>query len=418
MFEYIKRAEIKNENNISNIREIVNKIIAEVRKNGDEALKEMASRFDGVKLESIKVTKDEVEAAYKKVDVKTVESLKFAAEQIGFFAKQQLACLRPLECENVKGVKLGHRLVPISSCGAYVPGGRYSLPSSALMSIIPAKVAGVTRVAACAPPSKEFGNIHPVTLVAMDIAGADEIYCVGGAQAVGALVYGTETIKPVDMIVGPGNAYVTEAKRQVNGIVGIDALAGPSEVLIIADDTASAKFISLDMLAQCEHDPSARGILVTNSKRLAREVQSIISEELEMLQTADIAKTAWEENSMIVWVETFDEAVAYSDEIAPEHLELHTKCNKDLAVKLKNYGSLFIGENSPVAFGDYVSGTNHILPTMGCSKYTNGVWVGMFIKVLSYQEVSAEGAERLKGVCGHLAGIEGLMAHKKAAEIR
>lgn len=396
----------------------VKDIIARVKKEGDRVIKELTLKFDGVDLKSIKVDRDNLKKAYDEVPIKTIESIEFAAEQIKFFATNQLSCLKPLECENVPGVTLGHKLIPISNCGVYVPAGRYPLPSSALMSIIPAKVAGVKYIAACSPPSKKFGGIHPAVLVAMDIAGVDEVYCMGGAQAIAAYAYGTETVKPVDIIVGPGNQYVTEAKRQVSGMVGIDMLAGPSEVLIIADESASPRYIAVDLLAKCEHDPNSVAILVTTSRDLAERVQKEIMEELKTLETAELASKTWERNGQIILVEDMAEAAEISNNIAPEHLQLQTRCNDELLQNLNNFGSLFIGENAPVAFGDYVSGTNHILPTERGSRYTNGVWVGTFIKVLPYQRVSKIGAMKLIEPCSHIANIEGLFAHQRSAEIR
>lgn len=401
-----------------NIREEVAKIIEKVRCGGDQALLELTCCYDGVAVSDLRVAPEEIKRAYGQVDKKTVEYLRLAASRVKSFAEKQIECLLPLEYESSPGVVLGHRLIPVSSCGAYVPGGRYPLPSSALMSIIPAKVAGVKRVAACSPPSKTFSGIHPAVLVAMDIAGADEIYSMGGAQAVAAYAYGTISVPRVDMIVGPGNIYVTEAKRQVSGTVGIDILAGPSEVLIIADEHAVPATVACDLLAQCEHDPTARGILVTTSSKLAGQVLESIYIESGSLETGKAALKAWEDNGQIILVDSLAEAAAVSDQFAPEHLELQTVKNDELINKIHNYGSLFIGENAPVAFGDYISGTNHILPTMGCSRFSSGVWAGMFIKVASYQKLTGQGAASLADACSHLAGVEGLKAHQRSADRR
>lgn len=400
------------------VKEAVADIIEAVRREGDQAVLELTLRHDGVSVGDLRVPDDRIKQAYGQVDGETVAVLRLAADRIKAFAQQQLKCLRPLEHEISPGVVLGHRLIPVSSCGAYIPGGKYPLPSSALMSIIPARVAGVKRVAACSPPAKDFHGIHPAVLVAMDIAGADEVYCMGGAQAVAAYTYGTATVRRVDMIVGPGNVYVTEAKRQVCGDVGIDILAGPSEVLIIADESASPVVIACDLLAQCEHDATARGILVTTSLDLAEKVQEAIVAESKALGTGAAALRAWEENSQIILVESLDEAVLIADNFAPEHLELQTAENDELADKLRNYGSLFVGDSAPVAFGDYISGTNHILPTMSCSRFASGVWAGMFLKVASFQKITREGAAGLAAACSHLAGVEGLLAHQRAADLR
>lgn len=418
MIKILKKVEETKNDEEKALREKVTSILDKVRREGDAALLELTLLYDGIKLETIKVDRKAIEEAYRIVSPETIKALGFAAEQIESFAKQQLSCLKPLEFEGIPGVKVGHRLIPVASCGAYIPAGRYPLPSTALMSIIPAKIAGVKRVVACSPPSRDYSSIYPAVLVAMDIAGADEIYCMGGAQAIAAYTYGVESIGKVDMIVGPGNRFVTEAKRLVSGQVGIDILAGPSEVLIIADETANAQFIASDLLAQSEHDPSARGILVTTSTPLAKEVQEAIKAQLKDLKTAGAAAQAWEMNGQIILVDSLEEAVQVSDNIAPEHLELQTSRDEELASQLHNYGSLFMGVYAPVSFGDYLSGTNHILPTMGCGRFSNGVWVGTFIKVASFQKLTKEGAAALAGYCSHLAGVEGLEAHRRAAVIR
>lgn len=400
------------------IAETVAGILEAVRRNGDRALVELTRRYDGVELKTIKVPKGEIEKAYAQTAGETVAGIRFAAERIRDFAARQLACLQPLEYASIPGVTLGHRLIPVSSCGVYVPGGRYPLPSSALMAIIPARVAGVKRVAACSPPAGALGGIHPVVLVAMDIAGADEIYCLGGAQAVAAYAFGTESVPPVDLIVGPGNKYVTEAKRQLSGLVGIDLLAGPSEVLIIADESASPRLVAVELLAQCEHDPASAAVLVTTSRELAEQVLRAMEEELPTLETARLAAQAWAENGKVILVDDLEEAVEVADRFAPEHLQLQTRRNEELAARVRNYGSLFIGNCATVAFGDYVAGPNHILPTMGSARFASGVWAGTFIKVVPYQKVTPAGAAALAGPCAHLAGVEGLAAHRRAAELR
>ncbi|MEL7648690.1 MAG: histidinol dehydrogenase [Sedimentibacter sp.] len=397
------------------VSEIINNII----KDGDKEIISLSKKFENIDLESIRISKESIKDAYNKVDYEIVEAMKKAAEQIKFYAEKQLECLLPLEVKtSVEGVTLGHRLVPVESVGAYVPGGRYPLPSTALMLSIPAKVAGVKRVAACSPASKEFGTIHPAVLVALDIAGVDEVYCVGGAQAIAALTYGTETIKSVDLIAGPGNKFVTEAKRQVLGEVGIDSLAGPSEVLIIADEFANPKYVAIDLLAQSEHDPNARATLLTTSEKLAQSVINELNNFANELSTGEIARKSWEDNGTIIITENMDEAIKISNEIAPEHLEVHTKNDKEVAEKLMHFGSLFIGEYTPVAFGDYCSGTNHTLPTMRTARYSNGVWVGTFIKTSFYQHITKEGCENLSNTCIKMAGVEGLFAHQKSVIVR
>jgi len=394
-------------------------LIKKVQLEGDQAILDLTKKFDGVDAGSIRVSSQDIKKAYSLLEQETIDQLQFAAAQIRFFAEQQLECLKPVEvASKVEGVVLGHRLIPVNSCGAYIPGGRYPLPSSALMSVITAKVAGVKRVAACCPPSRDHQGIHPAVLVAMDIAGADEVYCMGGAQAIAAYTYGTQTIDKVDLIVGPGNKFVNEAKRQVMGAVGIDSLAGPSEVLIIADESAKPEYVAIDLLAQCEHDPSARGILVTTSEKLVAEVEVLLKQYVAELPTGQTAAKAWEDNGQVLLVDSLEEAIAVANDFAPEHLEVQTCKDDEVSIALTNYGSLFIGPHTPVTFGDYVSGTNHILPTAGTAKYSNGVWVGTFIKTSFYQKVSAEGAKNLSRACMHLAGVEGLMAHQKSVALR
>lgn len=286
------------------------------------------------------------------------------------------------------------------------------------MLAIPAKVAGVKRVVACSPASKGYGTIHPAVLVAMDIAGIDEIYCTGGAQAIAAMAYGTETVKKVDLIAGPGNKFVTEAKRQVLGIVGIDSLAGPSEVLVIADELANPQYTAIDLLAQSEHDPNARATLVTTSEEFAGKVMECLYQFAGELSTGETARKSWEDNGTVIIAGSLDEAIAISDDVAPEHLEVHTHNSDAVAARLRNFGSLFIGEYTPVAFGDYCSGTNHTLPTMATAKYSNGVWVGTFLKTSFTQHISREGCLNLSRTCVQLAGEEGLFAHQKSVLVR
>lgn len=396
----------------------VSEILSEIQIKGDTALYNFCEKFDKYKGKNLKVSKNQIKSAYENLDLKVVRSIRAAAERIEQFAIAQKDTILPLKTELSPGVTIGHQIIPISSSASYVPGGRYPLPSSALMSIIPARVAGVKRIIACSPPDISFGTINPATLVAMDIAGADEIYCMGGAHAIGALAFGTESISPADIIVGPGNQWVTEAKRQVSGTVGIDFIAGPSEVLIIADKTANPKFIAADLLAQSEHDPQARGILICTNGRLIKDVLRYLKEFLGQLPTASIAQKAWKDNGEIYLVDSLMEACNLSNKIAPEHLELHVENSDRIISKLNNYGSLFIGNWAAEVFGDYISGTNHILPTMRAARYTGGVWVGTFLKVVSYQEITQEGARGLAPVASKLAELEGLYAHKLAAELR
>lgn len=415
----IKKAEKKTYQRDRQLTETVLEILDSVQSHGDASLLELAQKFDHVDLKSVKVDRSTIERAYTLVDKETVKHITFAADQIRWFSRQQLQCMQPLEVQSrVKGVELGHRLVPVEKCGCYIPSGRYPLPSSALMSVIVAKVAGVKHVAACSPAFHGYGTIHPAVLVAMDIAGADEIYCMGGAQAIAAYAYGTETVQKVDLIVGPGNKFVTEAKRQVLGDVGIDSLAGPSEVLIIADETANPVFIAIDLLGQAEHDPNAKPILVCTDERVIEQSLAELDRLLAHLPTRDVASKSWADNGEVYLAGSIGEAIALSNQIAPEHLEVQVKNERQVAAQLYNYGSLFVGHYAPVAFGDFVSGTNHILPTMSTARYSNGLCVKTFIKTPFHQFVSQEGCKNLSEACMHFAQVEGLYAHRDSVRLR
>jgi histidinol dehydrogenase/sulfopropanediol 3-dehydrogenase len=413
-----KKAERNLSEEKASVEHTVREIVSKVRSEGDQAILDYTEKFDGVRLESLLITKEQIKAAYDKVDSGVIEDLTFAANRIRDFAEHQLSSFKELRYEISPGVTLGHRLLPVESCGCYVPAGRYPLPSSALMSAIPARVAGVKRIVSCAPLSREYGTIHPAVLVAMDMAGVDEAYCMGGSQAIAAYAYGSESIAPVDIIVGPGNKFVTEAKRQVSGDVGIDMLAGPSEAVIIADDSADPHWVAADALSRCEHDPNSWSIVVTDSEELAKAVTAQIPEQLKNLKTAELAGQSWKNNSQILVVESMDEAIRITNEIAPEHLQVMTADSSVVAARLVNYGSLFIGHYAPVPFGDYVSGPNHILPTMRCGRFSNGVFVGTFIRTASFQEITEEGAKTLSGHCANLAGLEGLFGHQYSARLR
>ena len=403
------------------LRETVRDMIETVVSRGDDALREYNSRFDGCERTSLQISREEIDAAYSQVSEEEINNMKIAASNIREFAKAQRRTVSELEdFSPMPGIMLGHRVIPVDSCCCYVPGGGYPLYSTALMLGIPAKVAGVRRVAACSPVMKGTDHIHPKTLVAMDIAGIDEIYATGGAQAVAAFSYGTDQIKPVDLIVGPGNSFVTEAKRQCYGKVGIDFLAGPSEVLVIADGSADPEIIAADLLAQSEHDREAKGILVTTDRELGLDVIKCVEKELETLATAEIASVSWADYGEVLLADSLDEAVSYANGYAPEHLEVNVaKADRDCVVgALRNYGSLFIGENTAEVFGDYASGTNHTLPTLGAARYTGGVWVGTFLKTCTYQHMTDEAMMDIAPVVTALADGEGLAGHAEAADIR
>ena len=388
----------------------VNDIINAVRKDGDNAVRKYAKKFGDGDLSAFKLTEDEIKEAIKQVDEKTIETIKFAVKNVKELAKAQLSSLKELEVE-VNGNILGHKIIPIESVGCYIPGGNYPLPSSAIMTVVPAKVAGVKRVVAMSP------KIQPVTVAAAYYAGADEIYRIGGVQAIAAMAYGTESIQKVNKIVGPGNKFVTSAKKQVYGECGIDFLAGPSEVLIIADETAKPEFVAADILAQCEHDKDARAFLICFSKEFAQKVDEKAKEYLKNLQTREIAEQSYNKSFAVV-VRYLDEAVALSNKKAPEHLELCLENAENLINKFNNYGSLFIGNYSAEVFGDYVSGTNHTLPTNQVAKYSGGLSVFDYIKIQTYQIIREKSIKETAINASYLAEKEGLFAHKLAADVR
>lgn len=391
----------------------VEEIAKDVRTQGDIAVKKYSKQFDNEDLESFLVSEAEIKDAYVKIDTKTIQAIKKSIQNVKKFSEKQLKCLKPLKTKIDKN-ELGHKIIPLESVGCYIPGGNYPLLSSAIMTITPAKVAGVKEIIACSP------KIRPETIVACDLAGANKIYRVGGVQAISAMAYGTESISKVNKIVGPGNKYVTAAKKYVFGEVGIDFLAGPSEVMIIADETANPEFVSADMLAQCEHDIDARAFLISTSEDFIRKVQISAQKQLESLSTKEIASKSFEKSFAII-VKTLDEATELANKKAPEHLELCFKIekgSKKLIDKFTNYGSLFIGNYSAEVYGDYCSGTNHVLPTNEVSKYSGGLSVFDFIKVQTYQIISKSGNCMISDFTSQLAEKEGLQAHKLAADVR
>lgn len=388
----------------------VNEIINDVKMSGDGAIVKYSRKFGDGMLDTLEVTKEEIKQAYKNIDKKTLDAIKQSIKNVKEFAQKQLSTIQSLDTE-ISGIKIGHKIIPIKKAGCYIPGGNYPLPSTAIMTIVPAKVAGVETVIACSPKIKD------VTIAACDLAGADRIYKIGGVQAVAAMAYGTESIEKVDKIVGPGNRFVTAAKKQVYGDCGIDFLAGPSEVLIVADETANPQFVAADMLAQCEHDKDARAYLICFSKEFAKLVDEKAREMLKDLKTADIAKIAYEKSFAIV-VKNIEQAAELSNKRAPEHLELAFNDAQNHTDKFYNYGSVFVGNYSAEVFGDYCAGTNHTLPTNMVSRYTGGLSVFDFIKIQTYQYVDKEGAKKLAKTASVMAEQEGLFAHKNAADIR
>lgn len=417
----LKGAKTRTESDRTKLRQTVSEIIDNVRQNGDAALIQYNSRFDQCDRPFLQISREEIKEAYEQVSEQELSDIKAAAANIEAFAKAQKATMGELrDFEPAPGIRLGHRTIPVDSCCCYVPGGGYPLYSTALMLGIPAKVAGVKRITACSPVIKGTAKIHPKTLVAMDVAGIHEIYALGGAQAIAAFSYGTEQIKPVNLIVGPGNSFVTEAKRQCYGTVGIDFVAGPSEVLVIADRQADPEIIAADLLAQSEHDREAKGLVVTTDEALGNAIMKAVEQQLPTLDTEEIARSSWNDFGEILLAEDLEEAINYANDYAPEHLEVnvHESHIEDVAAALRNYGSLFLGGNTAEVFGDYASGTNHTLPTLGAARYTGGVWVGTFTKVCTYQAMTKDGMMGIAPLVSNLARGEGLIGHARAAEIR
>lgn len=417
----LKPSKVRTEADRTALSNSVSEIITNVRTNGDNALIDYNKRFDNCDRKVLRVSREEIEAAYAQVTETELADIKKAAANIEAFAEAQRGTVGTVtDFSPAPGIKLGHRVIPVDSCCCYIPGGGYPLYSTALMLGIPARVAGVKRITACSPVIKGTNTIHPKTLVAMDVAGIHEIYAIGGAQAIAAFSYGTDQIKPVNLIVGPGNHFVTEAKRQCYGKVGIDFVAGPSEVLVIADGNADADIIAADLLAQSEHDKAAKGLVVTTSEDLGKAIMESVEKQLSVLDTEEIARSSWNDFGEILIAKNLDEAVAYANEYAPEHLEVNVAAeDEDYVVNaLHNYGSLFIGGNTAEVFGDYASGTNHTLPTLGAAKYTGGVWVGTFLKICTYQSMSKPAMLNIAPLVSNLARGEGLIGHARAAEIR
>ncbi|WP_430503962.1 histidinol dehydrogenase [Haloparvum sp. PAK95] len=399
------------------VTDAVHDVLANVRADGDDAVRKFTRRWDDVDRENLRVEDAEIEAAREDLTAEERETIDHTIANVRRFHEEQREHIQSFEKEFQDGVRLGQRIVPIETAGVYVPGGRHPLVAAPAMSIVPAKIAGVDRVVACAPPQAD-GTIQSAQLYAMDSAGADEIYVAGGAQAIGAMAYGTETIPSVDKVAGPGNVFTTEAKRQVYGQVGIDFLAGPTEVLIVADETVDPALVATDLLAQAEHDPNSRPVLVDLDEDHAREVMDEVEAQLPGLRTEDVARESWSENGEVVVVPDRDAAVDAANEYAMEHLQLMVADPRELVDDLRNYGSLFIGEHSPVVFGDKAVGTNHSLPTLEVSRYSGGIWVGTYLKTLTHQEATADGAAEVAEWAARICELEGTHAHQLSAEAR
>jgi len=399
------------------VRTTVEVLLADIEARGDAAVREMSVRFDRWDRDDYRMTDAEIRACLAELPARALDDIRFAQEQVRNFAQHQKDSLRDLEVETLPGVVLGHRNIPVNAVGCYVPGGKYPLLASAHMSVVTAKVAGVGRIVTCAPPFE--GRPAPAIVAAQHLAGADEILCLGGVQAVGAMAIGTERIRPVDMLVGPGNAYVAEAKRQLFGRVGIDLFAGPTETLVIADETVDAEICATDLLGQAEHGPTSPAILLTNSERLARETMSQVEKLLLVLPTAAIAGKAWEDYGEVIVCDDHAEMAREADRIASEHVQIMTSDDDFFLRSMTNYGALFLGPRTNVSYGDKVIGTNHTLPTLGAARYTGGLWVGKFLKTVTYQRVLTDEASAMIGAyCSRLCMLEGFVGHAEQANIQ
>lgn len=401
----------------SETREIVADIIAAVRERGDAAVAEYSERFDRWSPESFRLDHEAIDAAIARLPEQVVDDIRFVQKQVRTMAQRQLESLTEFELETLPGVVLGQKNIPISASGAYVPGGRYPLLASAHMTVVTAKVAGVERVAAATPPIG--GEIPDATVAAMHLAGADEIYVLGGVQAVAALALGTETIGAVDLLAGPGNAFVAEAKRQLFGQVGIDLFAGPTEVLIVADGEADPFIVAVDLLSQAEHGPDSPAVLITTSEVLARQVIVHIEALLPGMPTRDLAGRAWNDYGEVHVVRTLDEAYALADSYAFEHVQILTAEPREALAKMSHYGALFLGEGTCVSYGDKTIGTNHVLPTRNAARYTGGLWVGKYLRTVTYQEVNDRGTSALLGeITGRAARVEQFEGHARSGDVR
>lgn len=397
-------------------RHTVEAILEDIQARGDTAVRELSVKFDKWDPPSFRLRPDEITSLMDSLPTQVIEDIKFAQAQIRRFAEAQKSALRDVEIETLPGIRLGHKNIPVDSVGCYVPGGRYPMVASAHMSVLTAKVAGVRRVAACTPP---LNGVPPAaTIAAMSLGGADEIYLLGGIQAVAAMGLGTATIPQVDMLVGPGNAFVAEAKRQLFGRVGIDLLAGPTETLIIADDTADAEMCATDLLGQAEHGPTSPAVLLTTSTKIAGEIQAEIDRQLAILPTGEIAGMAWRDYGQVILCDTDEELLSEANRIASEHVQVLTRDPQWFLDRMVNYGALFLGKETNVAYGDKVIGTNHTLPTKRAARYTGGLWVGKFLKTVTYQWVSPEATAMIGEYCSRLCAIENFAGHKEQADLR
>lgn len=419
MAQYLKRgkdADIRAEDD-AKVRGIVEGILADIEKRGDEAVRELSIKFDKFERDTFRLTEQEIEQCLSEVAPRDLEDIKFAQEQVRKFAQHQRACLKDLEVETLPGVVLGHKNIPVQSVGCYVPGGKYPIIASVHMSVVTAKVAEVPRIITAAPPFN--GKPAPAIVASQHLGGADEIYCLGGIQAVAAMALGTETIEPTHMLVGPGNAFVAEAKRQLYGRVGIDLFAGPTETLVIADETVDAEMCATDLLGQAEHGINSPAVMITNSEKLARDTLAEIDRLLEILPTAENAGKSWTDYGEMIVCDDYDEMLAVANDVCSEHVQVMTDRDDWFLEHMTGYGALFLGARTNVAYGDKVIGTNHTLPTQKAGRYTGGLWVGKFIKTHTYQRVLTDEASAMVGeYCSRLCALEGFAGHGEQANLR
>ncbi len=399
------------------VRNTVESTLADIQQRGDEAIRDLSIRFDKLDRSDYRLSQSEIDACFAQLSQRNLDDIRFAQTQIENFAQHQRGAIHDLEVETLPGIFLGHKTIPVGAAGCYVPGGKYPLLASAHMSVITARVAGVPRIVTCAPPF--HGKPSAVIVVAQAMAGAHEIYCLGGIQAIGAMALGTQTIAPVDMLVGPGNAFVAEAKRQLFGRVGIDLLAGPTETLVIADDSVDGEMCATDLLGQAEHGPDSPAILLTNSRQLAQQTLLEIDRLLTILPTSEIARKSWAAHGQVILAESYEEMVEIANTLAFEHVQILTRNPDYFLEHMKNYGALFLGPRTNVAYGDKVIGTNHTLPTLRAARYTGGLWVGKFLKTCTYQKVLTDEASTMIGeYCSRLCMLEGFIGHGEQANLR
>ena len=418
MINYLKKGKQEGDKKeyLQQVKTTVETIIEDIESNGDKAVAQYSEKFDKWSPKSFRLNKDDIAKCYEQVEDSVIEDIKWAQTQVRNFAQIQRDSMKDVEVETLPGVILGHKHIPMESVGCYVPGGKYPLVASAHMSVVTAKVAGVKRVIAAAPPFN--GTPSPAIVVAMDLAGADEIYCFGGVQAIAAMAIGTETIAPVDMIVGPGNAFVAEAKRQLFGRVGIDLFAGPTETLVIADESVDGELCAADLLGQAEHGPTSPAILLTNSEKLANDTIEEIKRQLTILPTAEVAGEAWRVYGEVIVCDTYEEMIEVANDLAFEHVQIMTKNIPYFKENMRNFGALFLGPETNVSYGDKCIGTNHTLPTRKAARYTGGLWVGKFIKTCTFQSATEEASVVVGEYCSRLCAVEGFAGHKEQADIR